>query len=47
MIERTVGLVEVHGYDDEHDAYRSELSGLFGLVVAVNILQKIGDVNDG
>ena len=47
MIERTVGLVEVHGYDDEHGAYRSELAGLFGLLVAVNILQKIGDFNDG
>ena len=46
-IERIVGLVEVHGYDDKHGAYRSELAGLFGQMVVVNILQKVGDVNDG
>ena len=37
-IEIIVGLVEVHGYDNKHGVYRSELADLFGLVVAVNIL---------
>ena len=45
--ERIVGLVEVYGYDYEHNVYRSKFVDLFRLVVAVSIIQKIGDVNDG
>ena len=45
--ERIVGLVEVPGHDDEHDAYRSELAGLFGLVIAVNTLLEIGKISTG
>ena len=45
--ERIVDLVEVPGHDDEHDAYRSELTGLFGLVVAVQILMNIGKCKQG
>ena len=41
-----MGLVEVPGYIDEYDAYRSKLASLFGWVVVVNILTKIGKVKD-
>ena len=45
--ERIVGLAEVPGQEDEHDAYRSELAGLFGLVVAVKTLTELGDIKNG
>ena len=45
--ERIAGLVEVPGHDDKHNAYIVELAGLFGWVVVVNILQKIGEVHNG
>lgn len=40
--ERIVGLVDVPGHDDEHDAYRSEITGLYGIVMAVKLLVTIG-----
>ena len=30
--ERIVGLIDVPGCSDEHDAYRSELAGLYDIV---------------
>ena len=45
--ERIVGLAEVPGQEDEHDACRSELVGLFGLVVAVKTLTALDDVRHG
>ena len=44
--ERIVGLTEVPGQEDEHDACRSELVGLFGLVVALKTLTVLGDVRN-
>ena len=43
--ERIVGLIDVPGHDDEHDAYRSEIAGLYGIVMAVNMLMKIGNIS--
>ena len=45
--ERIVGLIDVPGFSDEHDAYRSELAGLLGLVMVTDILTKLGDVDEG
>ena len=42
--ERIVGLSEVLGFSDEHDAHRSKLAALYVLTVAVKILKKIGGV---
>ena len=36
--ERIAGLIDVPGFDDEHDAYRSELAGLYGIVVAEDMI---------
>ena len=43
-IERSVGLVDVPGHDDEHNAYRSEMAGLYDLVKIVQLLKKIGGI---
>ena len=45
--ERIVGLVEVPGFSDEHDAYRSELAGLYGLILAVKLIVTIGSISSG
>ena len=45
--ERIVGLIDVPGFSDEHDAYRSELAGLYGLVRATMMLQDIGKLKGG
>ena len=45
--ERIVGLIDVPGFSDEHDAYRSELAGLYGLVRVTTMLQEIGQVKGG
>ena len=45
--ERIASLVEVSWNDDEHDTYRSKLAGIFGLIVAVNILMKIEKISTG
>ena len=45
--ERLVGLIDVPGFSDEHDAYRSELAGLYGLVRMTTLLQEIGQVKGG
>lgn len=38
--ERIVGLIDVPGFNDEHDAYKSELAGLYGIVKVVEMLEK-------
>ena len=43
--ERIVGLIDVPGHDDEHDAYGSEISGLYGIVMAVDMQVNIGDIS--
>ena len=43
--ERIVGLIDVPGHDDEHDAYRSEIAGLYGIVMAVKMLVTIGNIS--
>ena len=40
-----MGLIDVPGHDDEHDAYRSEIAGLYGIVMAVSMLVKIGNIS--
>ena len=44
--ERIVGLTEVPGQNDEHDAYRSELVCLFSLVVVVKTLTSLGEIRN-
>ena len=39
-----VGIIDVPGYEDEYDAYRSEITGLYGIVAAVGMLEKIGNI---
>ena len=43
--ELIVGIIDVPGHDDEHNAYRSELAGLYGIVTAFEILVKIGNIS--
>ena len=45
--ERIIGLIDVPGGDKDHDAYRSELGGLYGIVSAVKILEDIGGIKSG
>ena len=45
--EQIVGLAEVPRQEDGYDAYRSELAGLFSLVVGVKILTEVGDIRNG
>ena len=45
--ERIIGLIDVPGTSDEHDAYRSEMAGLYGIGKAVNILEAIGKIEVG
>ena len=37
--ERIVGLIDVPGHEDEQDAYRSELAGLYGILVVIKQLE--------
>ena len=45
--ERIIGLIDVPGNIDEHDAYRSELAGLYGIGKAVSLLEDIGHIESG
>ena len=37
--ERIIGLIEVPGHEDEQDSYRSELAGLYGIVLVLELLE--------
>ena len=37
-------MIEVPGFDDENDAYSIKIAGLYGIVVAVDILLKVGNI---
>ena len=38
--ERIIGVIDVPGHEDEQDAYRSELAGLFGILTVLKQLEK-------
>lgn len=38
--ERIIGLVDVPGSNDDDDAYRSELAGLYGISLVITVLLK-------
>lgn len=40
-----VGLIDVHGHDNKHDAYMSEITGIYGIVMDVGMLVKIGGIS--
>ena len=43
--ERIVGLINVPGHDDDHNAHRSEIDGIYGIVMSVSMLVKIGNIS--
>ena len=43
--ERIVGLINVPRHDDEHDTYRNEITGLYGIVIAVEMLANVRDIS--
>ena len=45
--ERIIGLIDAPGTIDGHDAYRSKLSGLYGISKAVSFLEDIGKIERG
>ena len=45
--ERIIGLIDIPGSKKDHDAYRSELGGLYGIVTAVDILVEISKLKEG
>ena len=45
--ERIIGLIDVPGTSDEHDAYRSELAGLYGICKVIYILEELGRIDGG
>ena len=47
ITERIIGLIDIPGRKKQHDAYRSELGGLYGIVTAVEILAEISKLKDG
>lgn len=42
--ERIIGLIDVPGTRDEHNAYRSELAGLYGIGKTISMLEVIGNI---
>ena len=45
--ERIIGLIDVPASSDDHDAYRSELAGLYGILRISILLEKIGNIENG
>ena len=45
--ERIIGLIDVPASSDDHDAYRSELAGLYGILRISTLLEKIGNIEKG
>ena len=44
--ENIIGLINIPGFSDEHDTYRSELAGLYGIAIAMRILEELGGAED-
>ena len=42
-----IGTLPCHGHNKDHDAYRAELSGLFGVVTALSILCTQHNIHTG
>ena len=42
-----IGTLPCHGHRKDHDAYRAELSGLFGIVTALSVICEMHDITSG
>ena len=45
--ERIIGLIDVPGSSGDHEAYRSELAGLYGIMVATRAFERMGEMESG
>ena len=45
--ERNIGLIDVTGFSDKYNKYRSKLAGLYGIIKIVKILKDITNIDKG
>ena len=45
--QRIMGLVNVPGYGSDHSAYRSEIAGIYGIVLVIEMIQQVWGLQTG